>query len=67
MVTALARANFQGPLIFEWDRLWNPGLEQAEEVLPKAAAKLFQWATAARADPVREPENRGRRGAATGT
>jgi sugar phosphate isomerase/epimerase len=66
MVRALTKSNFKGPLIFEWDRLWNPALEQSEAVLPLAAATLFNWAGGERADTAHNSEHRGRRGAAIG-
>lgn len=66
MVAGLIRSGFEGPVIFEWDRLWNPGLETAEEVLPKAARTMFRWAAEAGASGGKSPESRGRRGAAAG-
>jgi sugar phosphate isomerase/epimerase len=42
-VTALASSGFDGPLVFEWDRLWVPSLAPAAEVLPVAAKSLFHW------------------------
>ncbi|MBL8764930.1 MAG: sugar phosphate isomerase/epimerase [Phycisphaerae bacterium] len=43
LVRELARAGFAGPVIFEWDRAWVPGLAAAESVLPGAARSIFQW------------------------
>jgi sugar phosphate isomerase/epimerase len=48
-VDALGAAGFEGPVVFEWDRLWMPGLAAAEEVLPGAAARLTRWAAEAAA------------------
>lgn len=48
MAVALAGAGYDGPLVFEWDRLWLPDLAPAEEVLPAAAAAMTGWITEAR-------------------
>ncbi len=42
-VGALAAGGFDGPLVFEWDRLWFPDLAPADAVLPVAAKQLFNW------------------------
>lgn len=42
-VQALVENGFDGPLVFEWDRLWFPALARASEVLPAAALQMFQW------------------------
>lgn len=42
-VGELARTGFDGPLVFEWDRLWFNDLETAEEMLPAAAKQMFHW------------------------
>lgn len=42
-VGALARAGFDGPLVFEWDRLWFKDLAPADTVLPAAAKQMFHW------------------------
>ncbi len=46
----LARDGFDGPVIFEWDKAWNPGLAPAETVLAPAAARMFEWVKAATPD-----------------
>jgi sugar phosphate isomerase/epimerase len=43
-VRTFAKAGFSGPVIFEWDRLWVPRLDPAEQVLAHAAQRLFAWA-----------------------
>ncbi|MBC7835355.1 MAG: sugar phosphate isomerase/epimerase [Phycisphaerales bacterium] len=43
MVCALVDAKFSGPLVFEWDRAWIPGLESPETMLPRAARTLYNW------------------------
>jgi sugar phosphate isomerase/epimerase len=43
MVQALVAAGFDGPLVYEWDRLWFPTLAKAADVLPAAALQVFQW------------------------
>jgi sugar phosphate isomerase/epimerase len=45
-VRTFASAGFDGPVIFEWDRLWMPRLDPAEQVLSHAAQRLFAWAGA---------------------
>ncbi|MBX3359326.1 MAG: sugar phosphate isomerase/epimerase [Phycisphaeraceae bacterium] len=42
-VSALAQSGFDGPLVYEWDRLWFPDLAAAAEVLPAAARSLVAW------------------------
>lgn len=42
-VRALSEGVFDGPLVFEWDRLWFPSLAPASEVLPVAAKTMFHW------------------------
>lgn len=44
LVDALVRDGFAGPVIFEWDRAWIPGLAGPEQVLPAAARWLFACA-----------------------
>lgn len=45
-VEALARAGFDGWLVHEHDRLWFPAAAEAEAVMPKSAAALYEWAGA---------------------
>jgi sugar phosphate isomerase/epimerase len=61
-VKALAASGFDGPLVFEWDRLWFPTLAPASEVLPGAAKLLFHWASEGMASgaPARVPVAGGR-------
>lgn len=40
-VAALAASGFSGPLIYEWDRAWTPGLDGPDVSLPHAAQTLF--------------------------
>ncbi len=42
-VKTLVSLGFDGPLIFDWDRLRFPELASADEVLPGVAQKLFAW------------------------
>lgn len=42
-VKALASSGFAGPLVYEWNRAWMPGLDPAEHVLPGAAKTLYRW------------------------
>lgn len=42
-VGELMGAGFDGPLVFEWDRLWLADLAPAETVLPVTAKQLFHW------------------------
>lgn len=43
-VAFLARSNFTGPVIYQWDHAWVPGLEPAERVLPAAIKCIMHWA-----------------------
>jgi sugar phosphate isomerase/epimerase len=43
-VAALARAEFSGWVVVEWDRAWIPGLAGAETVLPEAIKRVYEWA-----------------------
>ena len=43
MVQTLVASGFDGPLVYEWDRLWFPNLAKAADVLPAAALQIFQW------------------------
>lgn len=45
---ALTARGFAGPLVFEWDRAWIPGLAPAEEVLKAASRTIFGWIGASR-------------------
>lgn len=42
-VEALARANFDGWLVYEFDRAWFPDAEEPEGVLARSARRLFEW------------------------
>ncbi len=42
-VAALVAAGYTGPLVFEWDRAWIPGLAPAEEALAHASRTMYQW------------------------
>ncbi len=42
-VRALMAREFEGPLVYEWDRAWIPELAPAEQVLGGAAAKIWSW------------------------
>lgn len=50
-VAALIESGFEGPLVYEWDRLWLPDLAPADAVLPDAARTMFAWAGAHTATP----------------
>lgn len=39
----LIARNFSGPLVFEWDRAWVPGLASAEEALKAASRTMYGW------------------------
>lgn len=39
----LGRAGMDGPLVYEWPRMWMPELDAAETVLPHAATAMFKW------------------------
>lgn len=42
-VRSLKSTGFRGPLVFEWDRAWIPGLAPAEEALSHAARTMYGW------------------------
>ena len=42
-VDALTGSGYRGWVVVEWDRLWIPGLDAPEEVLPRAARHLYEW------------------------
>lgn len=42
-VRNLIAARFEGPLVFEWDRAWVPGLAAAEETLAAASRTMWGW------------------------
>jgi sugar phosphate isomerase/epimerase len=42
-LTALAEAGFDGPVVYEWPRMWVRDIEPAETVLPRAARTLYSW------------------------
>lgn len=42
-VRNLTAAKFEGPLVFEWDRAWVPGLAGAEETLAAASRTMWGW------------------------
>ena len=42
-VRNLHAAGFDGPLVFEWDRAWIPGLESAEDALAHASKTMWGW------------------------
>lgn len=46
-VETLARAGFDGPVVYEWDRAWMPDLAPADEALAGVAAKVVEWAAPA--------------------
>jgi len=46
LVRELAGDGFRGPVVFEWDRAWIPGLAEPQEVLPVAASRLYRWLSA---------------------
>jgi sugar phosphate isomerase/epimerase len=47
-VHALTARRFAGPLVYEWDRAWIPGLAPADAVLPDVARTLWGWIGEAR-------------------
>lgn len=47
-VEALEGRGYSGCLVYEWDRAWMPELAPAEEVLPEACRRMFEWIAAAR-------------------
>lgn len=46
-VQSLARAGFDGPLVYEWDRAWMPDLAPADDALAGVAARVVEWAASA--------------------
>ncbi len=48
-VDALSEESFGGWLVYEWDRLWLPGLDPAEQALHAADETLHKWIGATRA------------------
>jgi sugar phosphate isomerase/epimerase len=42
-VEALAKAEFSGWMVVEWDRAWVPGLAAAETVLPGTLERIYEW------------------------
>jgi sugar phosphate isomerase/epimerase len=42
-VAALVAARFTGPIVFEHDRAWLPGLAPAEDALAQASRTLYNW------------------------
>ncbi len=42
-VRELGQLNYRGWVVVEWDRMWIEGLDSAEEVLPRAARRLYEW------------------------
>jgi sugar phosphate isomerase/epimerase len=50
-VAALMAADFRGWVVVEWDRLWIPSLDTAEEVLPRAVRRLYEWTGLDRLNP----------------
>lgn len=51
-VDVLMSAGFSGVAVVEWDRLWLPGLADAETALTDSIARLHGWLGAARSRPV---------------
>lgn len=43
-IEVLSANDFEGPVVFEWDRAWLADLETAEKVLPGAIRTMAQWA-----------------------
>jgi sugar phosphate isomerase/epimerase len=43
VVRGLGAQGYRGWVVVEWDRLWVPGLDSAEDVLPRAARRLYEW------------------------
>lgn len=43
LVRALHAADFDGPVVYEWDRAWRPELAPAEQVLAGAAGTIWSW------------------------
>lgn len=46
-IEILRGIGYEGWLCVEWDKLWLPGLEPAESILPRAREILTQWMTVA--------------------
>jgi sugar phosphate isomerase/epimerase len=42
-IEALARAGFDGWIVYEYDRLWFPDAPEPDEVLARSARNLFDW------------------------
>lgn len=40
---ALLQRGFDGPLVYEWDRMWLPDLAAPEEALAHAAKRIYGW------------------------
>ena len=43
VVRGLGQMGYRGWVVVEWDRMWVPGLEPAEDVLPRSARRLYEW------------------------
>lgn len=43
LVESLAASGFDGPVVYEWPRLWVPEIEPAERVLPQAVVTIYGW------------------------
>jgi sugar phosphate isomerase/epimerase len=43
LVEALIDTSFAGPLVYEWERAWIPGLAPAEPTLAAAVRTIFGW------------------------
>jgi sugar phosphate isomerase/epimerase len=50
-IEALAHAGFDGPVVYEWDRAWIPGLAPADGALAGVAAQIIEWAAPAARGP----------------
>lgn len=50
-VKSLVRRGFDGPLVYEWDRMWLPELASPEEALPHAARTIYGWMPASAPAP----------------
>jgi len=48
----LASGGFEGPVVFEWDRLWRPEIGSGEQVIPASLTKLYEWAASSKPSPV---------------
>jgi sugar phosphate isomerase/epimerase len=42
-VRALAESGFRGPVVVEWDRAWIPYLAPADDALPRAIRRVYEW------------------------